>query len=173
MTPFSPRARAAAYARLQSPTHAIVIPSPWWFAVLGLDCGVANIGEPHDLRGPLAIIAGYSSRFDNTRDVAAMLKIWKAQGGYFADVYRQPWERRAAADKFVGVVTAHGRMEDHDAEGLWFDGPAAIRTTDPVLLGSPWRVETPLTVGQQVVELTERDRLNFTQALFQRAAMPD
>ncbi len=170
---FSPKQRAAAYSRLSPPTHAIVIPSPWWFAVLGLDVGVANIGEPLDLYGPLAVIGGPAAAADNSRDQEVMRDLWRQRGGYGHDVFMQPWSRVKAAGKFLGVCTAHGRMEDAEAAGLWFDGPSAINTAEPVLLGSPLTVTSPYSDGQQVVELTQQDRHAIQDALFTRAAMPN
>lgn len=172
MTPFSPRVRAATYAAQPMPTHGLVIPSPWWWAVLGLDCGLANIGAPFDLDGPIAIIAGYVPARENRRDQEAISKILTAQGRYFNDAYTQPWDRLKAMSRIVGVCTAGGRVEDADAYGLWWDGPSAIKTSEPVLLSMPWPLEQTPGTGQQVVELTERDRLNLHSALHQRAANP-
>lgn len=170
MLNYSPRERAAHYIAQPPPALAISIPSPWWWAVLGLDCGMINVGSAVVVPpGPVAIVAAASRPRDNLADQNAIAAILKAEGRPTFDAYWQPWSRLSAAQRFVGVCTVTGEVGDSDAKGLWFDGPRGIVVTEPLLFRAPYKADLRHARGDEVIPLDDRARSLITDALRDRA----
>ncbi len=174
MTPFDPAERARSY-QSRIPQLAVEVPEPWWWAVLGLDCGVINVptldglsfktpatvGEL-DAFGTIAVIATGQNVRDRNEDVKTIAAVLRAEGkisdlhATYMDGYPQ------ARDKVVGLATVTGTMDDDTAEGLWFVGPYALRVTEPVVFPPAARAAVPPVRGISpfyVLDPRQRERI--------------
>lgn len=175
MQPFDPRQRAGEYLKRRLPRIAIVMPSPWWWAVLGLDSGVINIGslvefEPDE---SVAILVRPTPAREVSADERAIDSILRASGRPTFDAYRKPWRSTVAQNKFVGVCKAVRTSLDHDAAGHWWDGPVGLVTKEPLLFTSPAaaRIAAKRPPGE-IVTLPQEDRESIYHALMDKSVRP-